>query len=51
VEQEVVALVIAMQACLEKIQSLKESQALDARSLAVAATQLETAMLWVANAR
>lgn len=54
VEEQVLALVMSMQASLEAINALKGSvskELLDPRALSVAATNLETAMLWVANAR
>ncbi len=51
-EKILTALIVAMQACLENINALKaEAPQLDARALAIAATNLETAMLWLANAR
>ncbi len=49
-------LIAKLQEALEEINALKVAgkigdQPLDGRCLAVAATNLETAMLWVANAR
>lgn len=45
-------LITAMQVMLDTINGLKaKPDVADPRGLAVAATHLETAMLWVANAR
>ncbi len=46
-------LITTMQLVLADINTIKERQpeVADGRCLAVAATHLETAMLWVANAR
>lgn len=50
-DDKTLVVIMSMHACLNAIQSLKENSEMDARSLSVAATYLETAMLWVANAR
>ncbi len=51
VEQWFLDLIIQMQASLQMINDIKGSGVGDACALSVAATNLETAMLWVANAR
>jgi len=51
-EQKWLELITQMQTSLEIINAIKaQPQWADPRGLAVAATHLETAMLWVANAR
>ena len=51
-EAKWVELIQAMEQCLQAINTIKaQPQWADPRGLAVAATHLETAMLWVANAR
>jgi hypothetical protein len=51
-EAKWIELIQAMEQCLQAINSIKaQPQWADPRGLAVAATHLETAMLWVANAR
>jgi hypothetical protein len=51
-EAKWVELITAMQLTLDAINGLKaQPQYCDPRAMAVAATNLETAMLWVANAR
>jgi hypothetical protein len=51
-EAQWIELITQMQLALEKINAIKAAgQWADPRGLAVAATHLETAMLWVANAR
>lgn len=51
-EAQCLALVTSMTLMLEAINQLKaEAKPAEARCLAIAATNLETSMLWVANAR
>jgi hypothetical protein len=51
-ESKWLELITAMQLTLDAINELKtQPQHCDPRAMAVAATNLETAMLWVANAR
>ena len=52
-DASVIAIVIGLQAQLVTIETLKGDPGcrLNKRALAIAATELETAMLWVANAR
>ncbi len=51
-EEQWIQLISAMQLSLEAINGLKaHPEWCDPRGMAVAATPLETAMLWVANAR
>jgi len=51
-EQKWIELIAQMQISLEIINAIKaQPQLADPRGMAVAATNLETAMLWVANAR
>lgn len=44
-------IITPLQEQLLKIQELQKLSPFDKRALAIAATQLETAMLWLANAR
>ncbi len=51
-EEQWIQLISAMQLALEAINGLKgQPDVADSRGLAIAATYLETAMLWVANSR
>jgi hypothetical protein len=52
-EVEFVAFIVEMQSILDRINALKKTppDGFNGRALAVAATNYETAMLWVANAR
>jgi hypothetical protein len=50
-EEKWVELISAMEMTLQAINSIKGRPEVDARAMSVAATHLETAMLWVANAR
>lgn len=50
-DAEFLEFVTEMQSILERINALKGNPGFDARAVAVAATNYETAMLWVANAR
>lgn len=50
-EEHWIALIGAMQMMLDTVNELKNSPDADGRSLSIAATHLETAMLWVANAK
>lgn len=51
-EEKWIQLIQAMQLTLDAINGLKaKPEYADPRGLAVAATHLETAMLWVANAK
>lgn len=51
-ENKWLELITLMQTVLETINAIKaQPQWADPRGMAVAATHLETAMLWVANAR
>ena len=51
-EKQWFELIVEMQTTLEKLNAIKaQPQWADPRGIAVAATHLETAMLWIANAR
>lgn len=50
-EEAALNVVCSLQETLEKINGLRSDPLFDGRSISIAATHLETAMLWVANAR
>jgi len=51
-DEEILELIIKMQECFLKLEEFKKgANELDKRALSIAMTELETSMLWLANAR
>jgi hypothetical protein len=51
-DEEIIAIIVGLQEQYDSIQKLKEKPgSFDGRSISIALTELDTAMLWLANAR